>query len=81
MEMKIWIVAALITLAGCEGIADTDAIDCLDYGFQPRTDAFAQCRQNAAMNRQQMNNAVISGAISRPRPVNCVRIGPTVSCQ
>ncbi len=48
---KIVVLASLLMLSGCN-MGQRDANNCQTYGFTPGTDAFAQCMQNAAMQRQ-----------------------------
>ena len=54
--MRVLMLAGLLVLplAACDldkMVADGDRDTCRGYGFQPGTDAFANCMQNAAIHR------------------------------
>ena len=80
---------AWFATAAPETIADYFVRRCRTYGFQPGTVEMAQCVQNEAQatrNRNAIRGAAlaqanaISAAASRPRTVNCNRIGTMVNC-
>lgn len=62
MKFKISALVGLAILAGCTTMTPeerraADEAQCRDYGFKPRTDAFAECLQRIQMDRNAQQRA------------------------
>jgi hypothetical protein len=76
------ILLAVLALAGCESAAERIAADnqqCLSYGFTMGTDAFAQCRLQLDIQRNQLllQNLAIQQLMA---PRICNTAGATMIC-
>ncbi len=82
MRMGKLVLPVILALAGCESAAERIAADnqqCLSYGFTMGTDAFAQCRQQLDIQRNQLllQNQAIQQQLA---PRICNNVGTTVIC-
>ncbi len=80
--MAKFVLPAVLVLAGCESEAERIAADnqqCLSYGFTMGTDAFAQCRLQLDLQRQQLllQNMAIQQQMA---PRICSTVGTTTVC-
>jgi len=74
-------VLGLLALCGCaspERLAAADDARCTSYGFRPGTDAYANCRMQADMQRQAQRQAAVSSLSNiQIRPPG---VSPSINC-
>lgn len=73
MKIRVSALVALAFLAGCTTMTPeerraADEAQCRDYGFKPRTDAFAECLQRIQMDRNAQQRANMA-SFERTQPV------------
>ncbi|PKB89434.1 hypothetical protein A8A01_15060 [Ewingella americana] len=84
------IIGIAVMLSGCVSPAEQASMDrsqCADFGFTPGTDAFAQCMQNTAIHRDEMEVANrnyytsqnMSASHKKEKPQNGVSVSADVN--
>lgn len=80
-------VLIVLLLAGCSQVyAERDNKECTGYGLNAGTPEYAECRVALKQMREQRRdrsayNYHMTRALTQPtKPVNCYRLGNTVSC-
>jgi hypothetical protein len=68
MARIFFVISAFVLLAGCASPGEREAAACHSYGFTPGTDAFANCMQQADMQRRQMLGNYLMMRAAQPAP-------------
>jgi hypothetical protein len=73
MKLKLATLITLVAIAGCTTMTPeerraADEAQCRDYGFKPRTDAFAECLQRIQLDRHAQQRANMA-SFERTQPV------------
>lgn len=53
-------VVLVLALAACDH-SQRDAARCVDYGYEPGTEGFTDCRMTVAENRRAMGAVLVAG--------------------